>query len=373
LTQQRVFGLDLLRAYAILSVVYMHAYVLTDGVPLALYELPATDGVAVFFVLSGYLIGRILIKSLQSAPISRHTVIEFWIRRWFRTLPTYYLVLSGLAIYSWAVGQTDLSGLWRYFLFSQNLANPHPGFFPEAWSLSIEEWFYLLLPLALFGLIKGCSISTRAALIGLITLVIVFTTVLRAWKASYFDYQTMEAWDNHLRKQVFTRMDSLMYGVLGAYLSVYCTELWARIRKPALVLGIGLMLLAKLIYLVTESMWFLNYMWLSVTSIAALLTLPFLSSYEAKPGLGVRAITFVSLISYSMYLLNHTIILDILLPQLMHSGYLSEGFSTGIETYAAYWALTIVLSWLLYQYFEKKFTALREPLVLKYKKNVLKK
>ena len=40
------------------------------------------------------------------------------------------------------IGQVN----FRYFIFSQNLYQPHPLFFPEAWSLSIEEWFYLTFP-----------------------------------------------------------------------------------------------------------------------------------------------------------------------------------------------------------------------------------
>ena len=42
------------------------------------------------------------------------------------------------------------SSVKHYFFFSQNIISPHPWFFPEAWSLSIEEWFYVIIPICLF-------------------------------------------------------------------------------------------------------------------------------------------------------------------------------------------------------------------------------
>lgn len=343
----------------------MHAYVLTDGVPLALYEIPATDGVAVFFVLSGFLIGRILIKTFEAPHITPRILLEFWIRRWCRTLPAYYLVLTGLAIYGVGQGHAQTTQVWQYFLFSQNLFSIHPGFFPEAWSLSIEEWFYVLLPLALYAVIKFLSWPSRKAFIWVILLVIFLVTALRIWKVGYFGYQTIEDWDNHLRKQVITRMDSLMYGVLGAYLSNYYANIWDRLGKPALIAGLTVMLAAKLIYWSTESIWFLNYVWLSAMPLATLLTLPFLSRFQAEPNVVVKCITFVSLISYAMYLLNHTVVLDMLLPglrSLNRWGNDVTGIATEVLDYLSYWSVTIALSWLLFRFFETKLTACREPM-----------
>lgn len=345
----------------------MHAYALTDQtIPVALYELPAADGVAVFFVLSGFLIGRILIKTFEQPTIRLSTLIGFWIRRWFRTLPNYYLILTVLVVYGIFFGHGPVDQIWRYFLFSQNIFSVHPAFFPEAWSLTIEEWFYLLLPIPLYILAKNFAWSNRKAFIWVIALTIIMVTAFRIWKVGHYNYQTLEAWDNHLRKQVSTRMDSLMYGVLGAYISVYFKNAWNEFSKPLLVLGLIILMAAKVYYYNTESIWFLNYVQLSLMPIITLMLLPFLSGFRLGTGCISSSITFISLISYSMYLLNHTVMLEIVMPRLsVVSGWCEStlGISRGGVSYSLYWLCTILLSWVIYRFFEVKITICRELVV----------
>lgn len=76
----RNFGLDILRATAILLVVFAHYFAST---PLEAGGLP---GVEIFFVLSGFLIGNILIRSFQNQGPTAGTLRVFWLKRWFRTL-----------------------------------------------------------------------------------------------------------------------------------------------------------------------------------------------------------------------------------------------------------------------------------------------
>jgi peptidoglycan/LPS O-acetylase OafA/YrhL len=157
---KRIFGLDLLRTGAIFCVVYGHGYYLIEGtslgnlIPKEIYNLPVFDGVSIFFVLSGFLIGRILLRTVLKENFNGRMLIEFWIRRWFRTLPNYFFILSILVIYSFIFVNQPLEDqpvhLYRYFSFTQNLTSPHPNFFPEAWSLSVEEWFYLCIPIPLY-------------------------------------------------------------------------------------------------------------------------------------------------------------------------------------------------------------------------------
>jgi peptidoglycan/LPS O-acetylase OafA/YrhL len=90
----RIYGLDILRSMAILFVVYYHGYVLISNIgseDLLVNWVP--DGVTIFFVLSGFLIGGIFIRTLQQPFFSFKSLLNFWIKRWFRTLPNYYLVL----------------------------------------------------------------------------------------------------------------------------------------------------------------------------------------------------------------------------------------------------------------------------------------
>ena len=98
LNPERIYGLDILRAFAILFVVAGHGEVLLPRQLKSINDFFVFDGVSIFFVLSGFLIGGILIKILEKNQITINLLFEFWIRRWFRTLPNYFLILITLGI-----------------------------------------------------------------------------------------------------------------------------------------------------------------------------------------------------------------------------------------------------------------------------------
>lgn len=91
---KRVFGLDLMRSVAILLVLLSHTLMLFR------FQYPMTGwgalsgilGVELFFVLSGFLIGGILLRSFEKS-CRGYDLLHFWRQRWFRTLPNYYLFL----------------------------------------------------------------------------------------------------------------------------------------------------------------------------------------------------------------------------------------------------------------------------------------
>lgn len=82
--KQRNFGLDLIRAISIALVIIDHRFDI-------MFEI-GTVGVQIFFILSGFLIGQILLKDFKNGS-NGATILKFWKRRWFRTIPLYYLVL----------------------------------------------------------------------------------------------------------------------------------------------------------------------------------------------------------------------------------------------------------------------------------------
>jgi peptidoglycan/LPS O-acetylase OafA/YrhL len=168
--QARIPELDGLRGVAILLVIFYHY---TNGSPLA----PANGlafyvqrsaaggwtGVDLFFVLSGFLIGGILIDARGSDSYFR----TFYIRRFFRIIPIYYLwICLYIALVSAAraaIQARSFSGrelphgfeVYAHFLFIQNFlpfaSTAVPGmwgaWFGHLWSLAVEEQFYLVAPL----------------------------------------------------------------------------------------------------------------------------------------------------------------------------------------------------------------------------------
>ena len=358
----RVFGLDVLRALAILFVVYGHGYNFVGGdVPVTLYLLPSLDGVTIFFVLSGFLIGRILLRTVAKHDFNGQMLVQFWIRRWFRTLPNYFAVLAFLVIAFHLLGRPQPEDLIRYFFFSQNIAWPHPDFFVEAWSLSVEEWFYLCVPIPLYLSTKLPNTDKRTMMLFWIASIIVLVTVFRIYRVLHFGYSTVVDWDAELRRQVLPRMDSLMFGVFGAYLSLYEAGLWRSSTRLAFFAGLALFVIDKA-FSTAQNIAYLNYLNLTVGAVATLLLLPALSSWRTGTGRLAGAFTFISVTSYSMYLLHLAPVQGVILP-----------FITRITTpaclpcseshllqYAAYWIVTITCSFLRYRYFEKPTTALRE-------------
>lgn len=352
----RIFGLDLLRAVAVMLVVQEHGLWMLDPYVYS-YRLRflAYDGVSLFFTLSGFLIGQILIKLALRPDFCFAHLREFWVRRWFRTVPNYFFVV-GLLLTAFALsGRSWPANVPAYLLFFQNFATPHPDFFPEAWSLAVEEWFYLLVPIPLF-LASKLRVRDRRKVFALVIWgVVLGVAALRIYRVVAFSEPTTFDWDLDLRKQVITRLDSIMYGVAGAYLVVYKSTLWQRYRWAAFAIGIALFVLDKSFTGFTA---YANFVKLSVMSIAVLCLLPILSTWRRKNDGITKAVTFISVISYSMYLLNLTVIQMFILPLLADSCAICK-----VEpalTYFAYWVITIIASAALYYCFERHMTSMRD-------------
>jgi len=141
-SSQRIAGLDLLRALAIVLVLVAH-YPKT-GVGLVTRVLNfGWSGVDLFFVLSGYLIaGQLFAAQASGKPIS---LAGFYSRRWLRTLPNYYVVLAVYGFVAALIGGATPTPVWKYLSFTQNVGIP--GAFTPSWSLCVEEQFYLLFPI----------------------------------------------------------------------------------------------------------------------------------------------------------------------------------------------------------------------------------
>ena len=139
-------GFEILRAIAALMVVVHHAGSYAGPARTGrLYDLTAVmdSGVAVFFVLSGFLIYRPFVSAqVEGRPTQRAT--QFWWRRVLRIIPAYWIALT----FFWALGAYDLGqDWWKYYLFLQ-IYSPTTVFggIVQAWSLATEMSFYLLIP-----------------------------------------------------------------------------------------------------------------------------------------------------------------------------------------------------------------------------------
>lgn len=159
----RIAGLDLLRSGAIILVLIAHSGSLysmkqIDNFSFPFFNFAGYLGVELFFVLSGFLIGGLLMKSYEKHQGFRWTdFVTFCLRRWLKTLPNYFVVLLlGICVY-WFDRGILYPDVMRYLTFTQNLLSaPMDNVFAITWSLAVEEWFYLLFPLV-WILILRCA------------------------------------------------------------------------------------------------------------------------------------------------------------------------------------------------------------------------
>lgn len=358
--ENRVFGLDIMRALAIIFVVMGHGGMLQHagtGFP----WIRLIDGVEMFFVLSGFLIGGLLIKTFfKEQRFTFKSLGDFWVRRWFRTLPNYYLVLL-LNIIVVAAGLTpeDFSQFnWKFFLFLQNFSSPFTGFFWESWSLSIEEWFYVFFPLLLLGsylVMKSMKFGKSTIFLVAILMFLLVPLLLRVFIAA--DYEVDEFWlQNKIYKVVVFRLDSIAWGILASIISYKLPVFWRSCRIYTFILGI------VLTYFVLYFPWETNafstkVFYNTLQSIGCFLLLPGFDSIRKGPRLLVKVFTHISLISYSMYLLNLGII-----AQIINYNFPPVNALHAWVQYGLYWFLVIFLSTLLYRFFERPMMDLREKI-----------
>lgn len=211
-----------MRACAAMLVVCVHAciffYHLWPQLPVVLFF--AGLGVDLFFVLSGYLVGGLLI---DAAHRDQPWVMHFWMRRWWRTLPSYYLFLViNLLLLRWTQGNW-VNPLAHVF-FVQNLAWAHPDFFPEAWSLSIEELFYLCAPLAFVAF--GMTSAKLRRIFAFAMALIVAGIVLRWLWVLQFD----PPWDSGIKKIAVLRIDAIAFG-LASVAAMRLWPLWCQVQR----------------------------------------------------------------------------------------------------------------------------------------------
>ena len=362
----RVIGLDIVRAVAILLVVYGHgAYLLPPELIKYYYiPLPFIDGVSIFFVLSGFLIGGILLNIIQNGNFTSRDLLNFWLRRWFRTLPNYFLVLSGLLIYQMLFYHNLGEVNFRYILFLQNFISPHPPMFPEAWSLCVEEWFYLLFPIACFIFYKLLKNKSKSVLLSAL-LFILPPLIFRV--LYYYNGITFYNLDSNIRKVVVFRLDSLMYGIIGAYFFRFQKSSWMKYKNVCLVFSLVMILCLTLYHRMDPSLAFLAVYQYNLESLATLLSLPYLSELKSiKLKFITFVITFISIISYSMYLLNYSVVQCRLIPLSLSIAGL-KGITSNylmVLTYFMYWVYILFGSFILYKYFEKPMMDLRSRFTL---------
>jgi peptidoglycan/LPS O-acetylase OafA/YrhL len=361
----RVFGLDLLRAAAILGVICAHGFVVLYphfGSVLGVFGHGGFYGVELFFVLSGFLIGQILIR--EGAALGRAAdVAVFYVRRWFRTLPLFFLFL-GINVwleYQFREHRVGLAEALSHGFFLRNLTGFDMSFFAESWSLAVEEWFYLLFPAALW---LGMKLSRRfdPVFLSAAFAFFIFSTVARMFSAN----DPAATWSTAQRMVVIYRFDALMLGVLAAWISTRFPARWRQHQLACALVG-GAILLAMYATLwkiedgrlaFGDDDYFARTFRFTLVSLGFGLLLPWASGWKlTRETVCSTAIRRIALWSYGLYLV-HLPVAQLVTQTAFHDW--ERSIFQALSSFAVQIGGAILLSALLYRFFESPCTRLRE-------------
>jgi peptidoglycan/LPS O-acetylase OafA/YrhL len=349
--KNRIFGLDLIRAVSVTAVLVAHTgYARIFGFRFGVIA------VEYFFVLSGFLVGEMLLVECASGS-DRKKILNFMIKRWFRTLPLYYLILLSKFFI-----QTPFLGMKvvPYLLFLQSNFGGIT-FFPVSWTIVIEEWFYLLLPMLIYIFFKT-GITKKKFIIFSIALVLIENGA-RFVMAYYFHRN----WGGIVGNFPF-RFDSFFIGVFLAFVKLNYQSIYKKMCELKFFIPA---LLATLLVIIlyakgrggepdeSENLWVHTVGFFLVSFMLALLV-PFFEQSKTINGLDKKnyfklVITWISLLSYPVYLIHSDIL--IYFEQHLHM--------SRLPFIIVSYTVILSISVLLFLFFHYPVTNLRKKFLIK--------
>lgn len=347
--------IDSLRAIAVLLVIVSHWIPntrITQFLPLG------QIGVDIFFVISGFLITRILLNSRieteETGLSMSHVVKTFYIRRALRIFPIYYLVLFVLLALHNRI-YTDISSTFVYYAtYATNFyffkVGSFDGMVSHLWSLAVEEQFYFIWPwLMLF-------VNRKYLLYIIIGFIVV--AIGSQYAMANRAFSELLPWNC---------FDAFGLGALLSWQLTYKPEGLARLYKYltfACILCAGLFVAGAIL---KQLSWILplrtSISVISVWTITYIIR--FQNNLKFKFILNNKLLWFLGKISYGLYLyhniipgtLNSLLInkyLNPLLPAILYKKYWAELFL--LENAI----LLLLVSWVSYTFFEKKILDLKK-------------
>lgn len=358
-------GLDLLRAIAI---VWVMAYHLVSHDP----RLPSIAdlgwmGVDLFFVLSGFLIGGQVFAACArpAGPDWR----AYLLRRALRVLPAYFAVL---ALYLWLPAWRESPGMapaWQFLSFTSNLFADYPrhAAFSHAWSLCVEEHFYLLLPLVVIMLSRRPSLRKGALFCAAL---LVAGMLLRwwAWDAQVRPYLHVTQgedwflvrWVEHIYNPTYARLDGLLAGSALAALKQFRPSWWHWMTARGwifITLGLSCVAAAGLLFRNPAGVAAVVFGF-PLLSLGLGGVLVGMASPHILPGrVAVPGARRLAMLAFSLYLTHKAAyhLVDV------HAGDIFGG--SNLLALAGYNAAALLAAWVLYLAIERPGLRLRERLL----------
>ncbi|MBN1995823.1 MAG: acyltransferase [Anaerolineae bacterium] len=307
-------ALDGLRGIAVLLVLAAHISVYS---PLASPGFRVVNngwvGVDLFFVLSGFLIGKQLLAELaRSGAIN---LKRFWLKRFFRIVPAYFFTLIIAVIYSLILEQQDYFKQYSlyYLLYLQNYLIPVEEFarylktfgLTHTWSLVVEQNFYLLVPIFFLFLFSKAKHNWKWLVIATLSVLLLPLIYRISFTYAFRGKIDQPLFFKFIYIPFYSRYDSLAFGVILAYFYLFYKPLipwdwpWAK-------LGLIFVFIPVLFGEHAPSSFFNTSLVFSMLGLGfALIILRCLQpGYNNQKLVNLPILRFYGRISYSFYLLH---------------------------------------------------------------------
>lgn len=286
--------IDGLRAIAVLSVIFFHSGVTVFS--------GGYIGVDVFFVISGYLISKIIISEKIN---HRFSILNFYEKRARRILPALFLMIffssmAALVMLPPKELRSFASNIVGVMLFISNLViNSELGYFDTAaelkpllhtWSLAVEEQYYLFFPalVALVWRLNRWLVVGVMILVGALSLFYAHSMAIKTPGEGFF--------------LLTTRYWELMLGVIAALADIRGIKINSERWMNSVLAGSGLLMIAVPIFIYNQQTPFPSAFSLMPT-VGALMVIMFASERNLTGKLlSLPGLTKIGLISYSAYL-----------------------------------------------------------------------
>jgi peptidoglycan/LPS O-acetylase OafA/YrhL len=310
------YGLDHLRALAIILVFFFHYYIVSGGQPEWLPKVASFGwiGVDLFFVLSGFLISSQLFSQIKKGQLI--SLKMFFLKRFFRIIPAFLITVGIYFCLPYFREKEALPPLWKFLTFTQNLGLnlKNYGTFSHCWSLCVEEHFYLLLPIILI-VVQKLKLFTKSY--WLLVFIFLFGFAIRIYSFNHLYLPKIEEenswmfWYKLIYYSTYNRLDGLLVGVSIAGLYNFFPNVWNKLAKYGnQFFLIGLSILISAYFLCKDQQTFsasifgfpliaigFGFMVLGAISYSS-----FLYKWNS------RTTTFIATLSYAIYLTHKGII-----------------------------------------------------------------
>lgn len=234
--QQKLYGLDHLRAFAILIVFLFHYFILSGGQPKWLPDFAkfGWTGVDLFFVLSGFLISSQLFAQIKKG--QNISFKQFFLKRFFRIIPAFLVTVGLYFCFPFFREKESLPPLWKFLTFTQNIGLNLKDFgtFSHCWSLCVEEHFYLFLPIILI-LLHFVKFTKKSYWLLITLFLLGFVIRIYSFNELYLprieDENGWLYWYKYIYYPTYNRLDGLLVGVSIAGIYQFLPTFWNRISK----------------------------------------------------------------------------------------------------------------------------------------------